>query len=273
MRRLLVLGTLAWLSSSSPSHAESTPEPTLAKAVQSLEQGAVDDAIDQLESLADSGFAHPDASWDRAAAYVERARSNNARPGDLGRAVAALEETLLLRPGDSDAERALEKVRGEIARRRAREGAEPVVAKTTLSRAVVTLVPEAVWAILAALGSLVTTAGAAMRLLSENERRRFAANVAAGVGLVLLLSCGSLAATARHQRVSSRPAVVVVSDARLLDEAGRPLVQKGGVPEHVSMPEGTSLFVHERRGELARIEWGSTEAWVQSAQLRVLSEP
>lgn len=251
--------------------AEGGPEQQLAAALESLGRGAHDDAIDRMESLADSGFSHPDASYDRALAYVERARSANARPGDLGRAVAALEETLLQRPDDADAERALERVRGEIARRRAREGAEPVVAKTTLARAVVGLLPEVVWAGLAALGSLLLTLGLAGRLVAPTERRRLAATVVASVGGVVLASTGGLALGARHFRVSSRPAVVVVGDARLLDEAGKPLVQKGGVPEHVSMPEGTSLFVRERRGELLRVEWGSTEAWVQSSQVRVLS--
>lgn len=246
-------------------------ERALTEAVQSLERGAFDDAIDRMESLADSGFSHADASYNRAAAYVARARSPGARPGDLGRAVAALEETLLLRPDDADAERALERVRGEIARRRAREGAEPVVAKTTLTRAVVGLLPELAWAALAALGSLLLTLGLGVRFSTRVERKRLAATTVASTGAVVLCLCGTLALTARHFRHGSRPAVVVVGDARLLDETGKPLVQRGGVPEHVSMPEGTSLFVRERRGELVRIEWGPTEAWVQSAQLRVLS--
>lgn len=261
----------ALLCSSSPSRADAAQEKAFAEAVQSLERGAHDDAIDRLESLADSGFSHADASYNRAAAYVARARSPVARPGDLGRAVAALEESLLLRPDDADAERALERVRGEIARRRAREGAEPVVAKTTLSRALVGLLPESAWAALAALGSLLASLGLGARFAYRVERRRLAATIVASAGAVLLCVCGSLALGARHFRLSSRPAVVVVGDARLLDETGKPLVQRGGVPEHVSMPEGTSLFVRERRGQLVRVEWGSTEAWVESSQVRVLS--
>lgn len=259
------------LSASAAGAADSGPEKVYTDAIQSLERGAHDDAIDRMESLADSGFSHPDASYNRAAAYVARARSANARAGDLGRAVAALEETLLLRPDDADAERALEHVRGEIARRRSREGAEPVVAKTTLGRAVVGLLPEVVWASVAALGSLLLSLGLAARLTTRAPRKRLAATTVASVGGLLLALCGSLALSARHFRLSSRAAVVVVADARLLDESGKPLVQRGGVPEHISMPEGTSLFVRERRGELVRIEWGSTEAWVQSAQVRVLS--
>src|SRR5262245_25063525 len=91
-------------SATSAARADADSQKTFSDAVTSLERGAYDDAIDLFESLADRGFVHPDASFDRAVAYVERARTPNARPGDLGRAVAALEETLLLRPGDPDAE-------------------------------------------------------------------------------------------------------------------------------------------------------------------------
>ena len=38
-----------------------------------------------IEALADQGFVHPDASYDRGLAYVMRYRAVAARPGDLGR--------------------------------------------------------------------------------------------------------------------------------------------------------------------------------------------
>src|SRR4051794_40162999 len=69
-----------------------------AEGVAALERGAVTEAVDRFELLADRGFVHPDASFDRAAAYVERARSAQAQPGDLGRAAAALAEVLELAP-------------------------------------------------------------------------------------------------------------------------------------------------------------------------------
>jgi microcompartment protein CcmK/EutM len=240
-------------------------------AVAALDRGAVDDSIDLFESLADRGFVNADASFDRAAAYVARARSPNARPGDLGKSVAALEEALILRPGDGDAERALERIRGEIARRRARVSADPVESKTTLGRAVVGLVDEDVWAILAVAGSALLTLGLVVRRLSRAYRARLGANTAAGIGLFVLLTAGSMARVARHLRETSQPAVVVVAEARLLDETGRPVVQKNGVPEHVTMAEGTSVWVTARSGELARVEWGTTEAWVNASQLRVLA--
>jgi hypothetical protein len=67
--------------------------------------------------------------------------------------------------------------------------------------------------------------------------------------------------------------VVVASEARLLDESGTPLQKKDGVPEHVAIPEGASVELYERRGQLARVEWGTTMAWVSLGQLRVLARP
>lgn len=272
IRRSLVAAALASSLLVTPGRAGAeAPETALSEALDRLAKGAHDDAIDRLESLADTGASHPDLSYDRAVAYVERARSPNARPGDLGRAVAALEETLLARPDDAEAERALERVRGEIARRRARAGAEPVVAKTTLGRAVVGVVTETTWTLLAAFGSALLTLGLALRSLSRSERRRLAATTGAAIGALILIVAGGLSYAARSYRLGSQPAVVVVGDARLLDADGKPLVQKGGIPEHVSMPEGTSLFVKQRQGTLLRIEWGSTEACVQASQVRLLT--
>lgn len=255
-----------------PGRAES-PEQLFAKALDSLERGANSEAIDRFELLADRGFVHPDASFDRAVAYVRRAQSGQAEPGDLGRAAAALEETRQLRPEDEAAEAALETVRAEIARRRARSGGEPVVVSPSLGRAVVMLLSEDVWAALALLGSLSLSVGLGLLLYTQRRTRRLTGAVAASVGGVLLLLCGSLALAARHFRVSTDPAVVVVPEARLLDAAGAPVKQKDGVPEHVAAPEGARVYVLEQKGRLLRVQWGTTEAWVNAGQLRILATP
>jgi hypothetical protein len=274
-KRRQLTGALLVLACTSVSSAETgvTDDQMFARGVESLEKGAVDDAIDTFEALADRGFVHPDASYNRAVAYVARARSASPKPGDLGRAVAGLEETLLLRPGDADAEQALDRVRAEIARRRARQGAEPVVTKTSLSRAVVGLVDEDVWALLAALGSAILSLGLVARIASERPRVRLGGVTAAGVGGVLLLTTGALAAAARHFRDTSRAAVVIVTDARFVDATGVPIRQKDGLPEQTSLPEGTSVFFLHRQGELSAVEWGTFRSYVNSAQIRVLARP
>ncbi len=242
------------------------------EAVLAIEQGAYGAAIDRLELLADRGFAHPDASFDRAVAYIGRARSTQKQSGDFGRAAAALAETLLLRPGDQQAETALEAIRSELSRSRARKGGAPLFARPRLARAIVSLAPERVWGALALLGSLVLSLGLGLRLLVRREGAVVPGSLAIGIGCLLLLVGGALLAGSREFRRTSTPAVVVAPEARFLDEAGRPLPGAGGTDTSVA-PEGAELYVLEHRGGLARVEWGSSEAWVVAGQLRELVRP
>lgn len=239
-------------------------------AARALDQGAVSEAIDDLELLSDRGFRHPDASFDRAAAYVARARSAQARPGDLGRAAAALSETLLDRPNDDEARAALDGVRAEISRRRARQGGDPVVARPSLLRAVVGVIPEEAWAAGALLGAIALGIGLALRLWSQRPNVRLSGTTAASIGAILWVSFGAGAYIARHLRKTSDPAVIVVPEARVLDEHGIPVAAQRGI-ESTTIPEGADVFVRERRSGMARVEWGSSLGWVSSTDVRVIT--
>lgn len=271
VRRALAAAVLVTAGLGSAAAAEPTTEQLFRDGTTALTRGGFDEAVDYFELLSDRGFVHPDASFNRAAAYVGRAGSSAARPGDWGRAAAALEEVLRLRPDDAEARGALTRLRAEISRRRSRSGADPVVARPALLRAVVGVVSERVYAILALLGSALLTAGVALRVGSRAERVRLTAAIGCGVGALLLVLGGGLAALARHLRVSAEPAVVVVSEARLMDETGTPVSPKQ--VEHVAVPEGASVFVRERRGRLALVEWGTTRGWVTLGDLRFLADP
>jgi len=248
-------------------------ERDFAAASQALKRGAYTEAIDTLELLADRGFVHPDASFNRAVAYVERARSSAASPGDLGRAAAALSEVLLLRPSDEQAEVGLTRIRAEISRRHAREGTAPVMARESLARATTSLFDENVWASIALAGSFLLTLGLALRRFVQRTSAALAGAIGIGLGAVLLLAGAGLTAGARHFRLTSSPAVIVVDEARLLDESGKPLPQKRGSADSVTVPEGASVFVLERRPALYRVEWGSSEGWLTPGQVRILATP
>ena len=158
MRRALVLAVLAV---GIEARAADPPalERTVRDALSAVSSGAYDQGIDALEALSDRGVFHPDASYARAQAYLERARSRGARPGDLGRALAALEEYVRARPGDEHAERAIDTIRQEIGRRRVRKGGPPVDQGPSLGRAIVGLLPENLWAAIAAIGATLLTLG------------------------------------------------------------------------------------------------------------------
>lgn len=253
-------------------HAE-TPEAEYRAALTALSKGADNEAIDRLELLADQGVTHPDASLARAAAYLSRAEGASPRPGDLGRAAAALGEVLLLRPTDPQAERALEAVQSEIARRHSRQ-AESVMVRPRLGRAIAALLSEQTWALLAALGSLVTALGIVVRRLAKRPLPRLAGAVSIGVGMTALAAFGLGAYAALRFRTTSQPAVIVVPEARLGDETGRPLPYKRGA-DTTTVPEGATVYVTERRQATGRckVEWGSTDGWLSSSELRVLVTP
>ena len=268
----------AWILLSSlllsmPAHAadDGSREADFARATLALEKGDFKQAIDLFELLADKGFVHPDASFNRAIAYVTRAESNQARPGDLGRAAAALEEVQSLRRGDDEAAEALRLVREKIGRRRAQEGAKQVVVSPSLSRAIVALLPEYVWALLALIGSLLSSVGLGLRIWLGKSSARLAGGVAVGVGGLLLLVGGGLAFAARQQRLHATPAVVVVNEARLLDASGKPLGTRAG--EHQAIIEGAKVLVLDEEGFRARVEWGNSEGWVNRAQLQRIHQP
>lgn len=273
MRRFfLVLLTLLLALPAAPGlAAPSESERDFTAASEALKRGAYTEAIDRLELLADRGFVHPDASFNRAVAYVERARSSAASPGDLGRAAAALSEVLLLRPSDEQAELGLSRIRAEISRRHAREGVAPVMARDSLGRAATSLFDENVWAILALVGSLLLTVGLALRRFVQHTSAGLAGAIGIGLGAVMLLLGASMTAGARHFRLTSSPAVIVADEARLLDETGKPLPQKRGSADSMTVPEGASVYVLERRPTSYRVAWGSSEGWLNPGQVRILA--
>ena len=106
---------------------------------------------------------------------------------------------------------------------RARTSGAPLVARPRLVRAFVGLLPEQAWGALAALGSFGLAWGLGLRLLVKRTSTEVPGALGIGVGALLLCVGGGLAAGARHFRRTSTLAVVIVPEARLLDESGTPL--------------------------------------------------
>jgi hypothetical protein len=249
-------------------HAE-TPEQSYAAALSALAKGADSEAIDRLELLADQGVVNVNASLARAAAYLARADGKSAQPGDLGRASAALSEALLLEPDNEQAARALDAVQAEIARRKSKQQ-ESVMVRPRLGRAIAALLPEQAWAALALLSSLAVAAGIALRRLAQRPFWRLSGTVAIGVGVPLGLGFGSGAYAAEQFRVTSQPAVVVVPEARLTNENGRPLPYKRGA-DTTTVPEGATVYVTQRREGRCLVEWGTTDGWLSASEVRLLA--
>jgi hypothetical protein len=247
-----------------PAHASEGPEDLFGKGAAALTRGEYGTAIDAFEALADQGFVHPDASYDRGLAYVMRYRAHADRPGDLGRAAAALEEALLLRPGDASADAALDLVRAEVTRKRAKKARDAIDVRPTLDRVVVGLASEQTWGLAAFCASLALAVGLVLR--PRRGRAHVAGSVLVPSALVALLLLVPLTWGARWLRLSTRAGVVIATEVRLTDDQGRPL---GGD----AVPEAASVEIRERRDARALIRWGATEGWMPAADVRVLGAP
>jgi tetratricopeptide (TPR) repeat protein len=268
-RRLAALALAATLAVAAllPARAAAAadaPEQLFAQGAAALARGEYAAAIDLFEALADRGFVHPDASYDRGVAYVTRYRAQAAHPGDLGRAAAAFEEALLLRPDDHDADVALDLVRAEVTRGRARHVKDAVDVRPTLDRMVVGLADEETWGLAAFAASLALALGLVLR--PRPGRAHIAGSILVPAAIVLLLALLPLAYGAHRLRLSTRPGVIVASEVRLLGEDGQ---ARGGDP----VPEAAAVEVGERRGALVEVRWGAVEGWVQAADVRVLGGP
>jgi hypothetical protein len=246
--------------------ADDTPTEIFATGAKALARGEYAVAIENFEALADQGFVHPDASYDRGLAYVMRYRAHAERPGDLGRAAAAFEEALLLRPGDNDADVALDLVRAEVTKKRARKSRDAVDVRPTLDRVVVSLADEQTWGFGALAASILLAVG--LVLWARPGRAHVVGSVLAPIAGVALLILAPLSWAARSLRLATRPGVVITSDVRLVDEQGKPIP---GVGDEV--PEAASVEVGERRDALVRVRWGAAEGWIPAVSVRLLGEP
>jgi len=230
----------------------------LAQAVAELRDGKLDQAIADLEALADRGVVGSGVAFDRGLAYAQRARSGQGLDGDYGQAVHAFEETLRRDPHDDGARHALEEIRREIAKRDARGKTEELSAPS-LGRAVAVAIPGNVWGALALFGSIVLAVALATRPRLMHARR-LAATTAAVMGLLVagVATVGGLGA--RWLRLHHREAIVVTPRIAAVPEGGASIHLEEGARVEVVEERAGSMLVKNDRGE----------GWAPRESLRML---
>jgi len=237
----------------------------LTSAAGEIEQGQLDDAIARLESAADRGNFHPDAAFSRGVAYLRRALSDRAKPGDYGQAAAGFREALLLRPRDGEAALALEQTRLAVARRSAKQGEQLLDTLGLGERVLLALSP---WFLfwLSAVASALTVLGLVFRWWARGTSRGVGSLIAGISGVVLAVSA-PLTWLAENTARTLDLGIVVAEHAPLLDESGR--ARKGVSP----LREGTEVRVVESRGPLLRLSLGEGTSFVRAQQIRRLRLP
>jgi hypothetical protein len=223
------------------------------------------EAIAKLEALGDRGVIDAVVSYDRGLAYAGRVRAGAEQPGDLGRAAHGFEEARELSHDAAlidDATKALATVRAEVAHRRSRSG-DPIELESGLSlgRSIVTLLPENVWALLAALSSLALAVGIVLRAKATVRRLKVAGTTTSVVAAGLLVVFALVLVSARDVRLRVREAVVIAPTTRLLDE------------KHVAMlsvaplPEGARVELLDEGSDFAHVLAGRAVGWLPSSAL------
>lgn len=258
----MVAGALALISVEAHGAGE-VPKEDYDRALAAIDKGDIANAIVELESMADSGVVHPDVSYNRGIAYATRAQSSAAEPGDLGRAAAAFEEAVRLRPGDKDADKALDMIRGEVTRRRSKQDKKDVIVRATLGTAVLELLPVGVWSLAAMGASLLGSLGLLMRWRKSGWIHVIGA-VLAPLAIVLMLALIPIAYLARDHEETTKPGVLVAPEAALEQDNGK-------ATDAPNIPEGSLVELGRRKDDKVFVRWGNYEGWLPWRTVRALA--
>lgn len=227
------------------------------------------EAIDKLELLADRGVVDPVISFQRGRAYAERVHMEHDEPGDLGRAIHGFEEARELSrsgPVFESATRALQILRAEVARRRARSGDPVDIEDLSLSRSIVRLLPENTWAILALATSIAFALSLAIRARTKQQRIKTAFGTAAAIALPITLLTAGLTYAARYDRTSMREGIVIGSNVKPADSRHITMQNKS------SLAEGARVRILESEEGYAHIHTGTLNAWVPEDKVLPLTK-
>ena len=264
---IFCFGIVMLLGLSSPAWAGRPGSAELAAAVQSsaeqLREERPQEAIRELEAFADSGMLHPELSFNRGLAYMKRAGSAAGQSGDYGQAAAGFAETLLQRPDDAEAARALEEAQLAVSRKRARGDGAAVTEPLGLLEKALDSLNATLLLCLAIAGCLMSVIGIILQR-AKRESRRTAGVITLGVGLLFLVPSSALAQLRDHLFDHAEVAVVIAAQAPVFDEAGKRLSQVPALQESTVVHIGSA-----QRGMVPLVGWGSKK-WIRLGQLRVL---
>lgn len=250
-----------------PTRDELDPTALFRAATDALAGDRPAEAIARLEALGDRGIVDPVVSYDRGLAYAGRVRAGPGaeQPGDLGRAAHGFEEARELSHDSAlvaDATAALAAVRAEVARRRSRAG-DPIELESgvSLGRSIVKLLPENVWAVLAAIFSAGLAAGIVLRARARLKRLKVAGTTTCAVAGGLLVLTAFVLHSARDARLHVREAVLVAPNTRLLDDKHVAIVTVA------PLPEGARVQLLDEGSDFAHVVVGHAVGWLPSGAL------
>ena len=217
-------------------------------------------AVQGYQRLLDAGIRDPDV-------YFNLAMSH-ARQDHLGAAILNLERAARLRPGDSEAQAALENARATLGKRLAQaKGEATIEAKPPLADALVRSLDEDTLAVLVLLFDVLFFGllFAHPRLTSDAARTGVAVGAAA-CGVLLAIS-GTGLFLKRGGQTEGRPAVVLREGAELREGPDRHARLRA------SAHEGASARVLASDGSFVRVKIpGGAEGWMAERDVGVIAQ-
>jgi tetratricopeptide (TPR) repeat protein len=237
--------------------AQDTLAGSFADANAAYARGEFEVAARGYERLVESGVEDGDVFYDLGLSY--------ARLGQHGRAVAAFERALSVRPGDAEALAALESSRGILGRRRAeREGEAYVDAGPPTLEGLYGWASENTLAVLLLLFEALLALALGSLFFVKAERPRIALGIIAPVS-ALGLAFAAVGLSARTGALDPGAAAIVVREGAPMREG-----PSGDASVRHEALEGERVYVTAEDGDFSRIQAGSRAGWIASGDLVVL---
>lgn len=239
---LLIVALLIGSLVGTPARADSLPE-IYARGNAAYARGDYANAIQEYETLEESGVKDADVSYNLACAYGSA--------GKYGAAIRYFERSLRRSPGDDDAERGLKLARDLLGERQAKERGEAIVAeRPPLSRALFAAVSENALALALLISSMLGSLALLALLRARAEALRLGLGIA-GAFFALLAGATAFGVGAKTDFGAEGQRAVVLLDRAPLREGPDPNARLAA-----ELSEGESVRVLARDGEFAHVRLG-----------------
>ena len=258
-RMLLCLGWLLCAATPAGVHAESLQE-LFRSGNDAFFRNDFKAASARYQRLIDAGLRDADVYMNLGLAH--------ARAGELGRAILAFEQALVLRPDDAEAETALAMARATLGKRGAdRHGEAVVETKPPLAEALVRPYREKTLAGLLLAFDVILFGCLLVRRRARSEHMRTGLAIAAAVAGLSCAVTGSALFIKRGGNREGRAAIILRDGAELLEAPDRRAALRG------HGHEGGSARVLGQDGSFVRVRTAAgSQGWVASDDIGLIDD-
>ncbi len=242
--------------------ADAPPEFEMARSA--LDGGDYEKAISIFEKLEDLGVRNASLSFNRGLAYTLRVhKTGKGKPGDLGKAAAAFEESLHLNPKNLNAVAALEKIRKTVDLKLFRANITVKHRSKPISQVIAFMFPFEVWGVISLCASILVMIGLIFRK-STQHFQHLLGTVIFPFSLLIGSIGFSFMMYSKYLKDNTKIGVVISDTAEILDE--------NGVSSSQILPETSRVECLEYKGRLMKIRWEGSTGWVLISTIKQIEQ-